>query len=140
AGGGERALELVAAHDLPHVDEDRGVGIAQLDDVDEHLLLPGIGHRRGVVEPVTVERHRSVARAAGEVDRAYEDADPRGTGTNLDRERVRHCAATPSTPPDGPAALIERRRDRYPWHGLHGSAAHGAGQPGADAPGEMLGL
>ena len=97
-GGGERALQLVAAHDLPHVDEDRGVGIAQLDDVEEHLLLPGIGHRRGVVEPVAVERHRSVARAAGEADRAHQDADPRGKGTDLDRERVRHRAATPSNP------------------------------------------
>ena len=79
-GGGERALQLVAADDLPHVHEDRSVGIAQLDDVEEHLLLPGAGHRRGVVEPVAVERHRSVARAAGEARRAHEGTDPRGNG------------------------------------------------------------
>ena len=106
-GGRERALQLVAADDLPHVDEDRRVGIAQLDDVEERLLLPGIGHRRGVVEPVTVERHRSVARAAGEAGHAHQDADPRGKGTDLDRERVRHQAAR-----SGAAAFtIEHRSD-----------------------------
>ena len=83
ARGRERALQLVAADDLPHIHEDRRVGVAQLDDVEEHLLLPGVGHRRGVVEPVTVKRGRTVARAAGEAGRAHQDTDPRGKGTTV---------------------------------------------------------
>ena len=76
AGRGAAHLELVAADDLADVDEDRRVGVAELDDVQQRLLLPGVGHRRRVVQPVAVERHRSQARAAGEA-RGQQTRSPR---------------------------------------------------------------
>ena len=88
----ECALQLVAADDLPHVDEDRRVGVAQLDDVEEHLLLPGIGHRRRVAEPIAVERHRSVACATGEADRAHQKRDPRRVEVGQAPPSVRRVA------------------------------------------------
>ncbi len=63
--GRQDGLQLVAGDHLAYIHEHRCVGIAQLDDIEERLLLPGIGHRRREVEPVAIERHRPVVHAAG---------------------------------------------------------------------------
>src|SRR5439155_23092752 len=74
--GADHRLELVGADDLSDVHEDRRVHVPQLDDVEEHLVLPGIGHRRREVDPITIERRRTEAHAAGEAQRASDQSYP----------------------------------------------------------------
>ena len=101
--GRQRSLQLVAGDDLADIHEHRRVGIAQLDDVQQHLLLPGIGHRRGEVQSVAVEGHRAIARAASEESgRPRQTADARGEGPRPSPENVHH--ARPMSSPHLPTS------------------------------------
>ena len=95
----ERALHRVAADDLPHVQEHRGVAVAELHQVQQHLALPGLGHGRGIVEPVPghrggpdartshqqQDRHQDCARNR---DRAWQHSDPSPSPDRVMSRRV----------------------------------------------------
>ena len=60
------ADEGVAAHHLPDVEEADVVAVAQADDVQERLLLGGVGRDPGVGEAVGRHGRRPEAAAGGE--------------------------------------------------------------------------
>ena len=91
AAHGETGLQGITSHDGGDIDEDRQVGVAQLDDVQERLLLPRIRNGRAVIK--TIHRHRlgSEMLAAGEQGRA-EGEDREGDGPEFLWVRDFQCA------------------------------------------------
>ena len=59
--GPHRRLQLIAGDDLGDLHEHRKVAIAQLDDVEQRLLLPGIADRRAVVGSISCYGRRANA-------------------------------------------------------------------------------
>src|SRR6516165_2957447 len=71
--GAKRALELIAGDHLRDLEKDRHIRVAELDDVEEGLLLPGIADRAPIVDPVV--RYRSRTDAAACSERASQSRD-----------------------------------------------------------------
>jgi len=60
---GNRTLQLVAGNHLCHFEKDRHIRVAQLNDVEQGLLLPGIADRTPVVDAIMWHRCRPDAAA-----------------------------------------------------------------------------